>query len=350
MDEDVLDTPRDGLYIPSALLMMGMGILAYYMENPLIFVGGFFITLGLAGLKLYRGSGTTLFRGQNDLNDLEKEDPAFLTAHSKLKMYEMAVSEKVLINNDTSIYTVDLPSPRDTLGIKPGQQIGVRIEWDTKVAGGAGIAIKHFYPIQIRPGSFDIVVRHNRTPLNLQYKHNNVGGSEDMVGRYLDGMKVNQHIKVIGPIGKPYYSHNMVKELLMVCRDTGIQAMLPIINEIIYTPEDLTWINLIWETETADAAFVHDDLAEIARIYPRIKIRHIITGPGHDSEETPASTHEGRLGYSFGSPISDKHVAELHDPQLEYDESLVIVSGKNPDDSLHLSTEAGKTGLRAIVV
>ncbi|KAG5370073.1 hypothetical protein CKK34_0129 [Yarrowia sp. E02] len=335
MDEDVLDTPRDGIYIPSALLMMGMGILAYYLENPLIFVGGVFITLGLAGLKLYRGSGTTLFRGQNDLNDMEKDDPAFLTAHSKLKMYEMAVSEKVLLTRDTSIYTVDLPSPRDTLNIKPGQQIGVRIEWDTKIAGGAGVAIKHFYPIQIRPGSFDIVVRHNRTPLNLQYKHNNVGGSEDMVGRYLDGMKVNQHIKVIGPIGKPYYSHNMVKELLMVYH---------------LHPEDLTWINLIWETDTAEDAFVHDDLAEIARVYPRIKIRHVITGSGQDTEETPASKYEGRLGYSFGSPISEKHVEELHNTSFEYDESLVIVSGMNPDDSLHLSTGAGKTGLRAIVV
>lgn len=123
MDEDVLDTPRDGIYIPSALLIMGMGILAYYLENPLIFVGGIFITLGLAGLKLYRGSGSTLFRGQNDLNDLEKEDPEFLTAHSKLKLYEMAVSEKVLINNDTSIYTIDLPSPETLWASSPASRL-----------------------------------------------------------------------------------------------------------------------------------------------------------------------------------------------------------------------------------
>lgn len=350
MDEDVLDTPRDGLYIPSAMLMAGMGILAYYMENPWVFIGGIFITLGLAGLKLFRGSATTLFRGQNDLNDVELDAPEFVSLHSKLKLHELSVSDRVLVNGDTSIYTVALPTERDVLGIRPGQQVGVRINWDTKVAGGSGSAIKHFYPIQVRPGSFDIVVRHNRTPLNLQYKHNNAGGSEDMVGRYLDGMKVHQHLKVVGPIGRPWYKKNMVKELNLVCRDTGIQAMLPIINDIIYTPEDLTWINLIWETDSVDAAFVNDDLAEIARVYPRINVRHVITGPGGDSDFSPASAHEGRLGYVFGQEFNEKHVAELHNDKFEYDQSLVVVSGKNPDDSLDLATEAGKTKLRAIVV
>lgn len=229
---DLLKQPLHGIYIPTALMLVGTAIIDYtYLPYILAF---------LAVLFTYR-----IYGAYNRRQSLDPE-----------KWRSLELIDSTVISRNSAIYSFELVRPTESLDIPVGHHVAVKMDND----------IRYYTPISSKSeqGYFDILVK--------SYANGNVS-------RQFASLKPGQTVKFRGPVGRFSYTANEVEEIGMVCGGSGITPILQVISEITTTPDDLTKISLIYANETENDILLKSELDELAQKYPNFSVAYTLTFP-----------------------------------------------------------------------
>lgn len=233
---------RDGVYIPSALLIFGTAIVKLEWLP-------YAIAIALA-LSLYKAWNTRA-RSVLDPNIFQK---------FKLK-------EKTVITHNVAIYRFQLPSPTSILGLPIGQHISIAA--DIKQANGSVKEIVRSYtPVSSdhQPGYFDLLIK--------SYPNGNIS-------KFVASLKIGDSIKIRGPKGAFVYNPNLVRAFGMIAGGTGITPMLQIIREVIRGRDagDTTEIDLIFANVNSEDILLKDELDKLALEDKRFRVHYVLNNP-----------------------------------------------------------------------
>lgn len=267
----LINTALHGVYIPAALLIVGVGIVKFeWLPHAIA------LAFVLAASKFWRGREKALINTN--------------------KYTEFALIDKVPVSRDTCIYRFALDQETDRLYVPPGQSI------DVIYHAGDADHVRAYNPIssELDEGHFELLVKHYP------------GGT---VTSHLYSLQKHQTIKVKGPYGKFDLQPNMVKHLGMIASGTGITPMLQIISAIIRDPHDTTRMSLIYANKTEEDILLKEDIDQIAEKYPYFRVHYVL--------EKPPKGWTGSTGY-----VTDDIIKEhLPSPSPE---TKILVSGSAP--------------------
>ncbi|KAL4987863.1 NADH-cytochrome b5 reductase 1 [Aspergillus falconensis] len=233
-----------GVYVPSALLVVGTFILKKEWVPVAVALAA-----GFVALKLAIGGNS---KPRKVLNPNEFQ-------HFVLK-------EKNDISHNVTIYRFALPRPTDILGLPIGQHISLAatIEGQPKV-------VRSYTPISSdnEAGYFDLLVK--------AYPQGNIS-------KYLTTLKVGDTMKVRGPKGAMVYTPNMCRHIGMIAGGTGITPMLQIIKAIIRNRprnggNDTTKVDLIFANVNPDDILLKDELDKLAAEDEGFRIYYVLNNP-----------------------------------------------------------------------
>lgn len=236
--KNILDEPLHGLYIPTALFVVGVAIMTYLSGEPKILLA--LVVLGmLVGARFYAAFQRRRSLYPDRWTSLELED-------------------QTLISKNTAIYRFKLKTPLETIEIPSGHHVQVRVFIDGKEE------IRNYNPISSRyeRGHLDLLVK--------SYK-------DGTVSKYFASMKPGETVDFRGPVGSLNYKPNTYKNIGMVCGGSGITPALQMLNDIITVPEDLTKLSLIYCNETENDILLKDELDDMAEKYPHFEVHYILS-------------------------------------------------------------------------
>jgi len=227
----------DGVYIPSALLIVGTAIVKIEWLPYAITVA-----LLLGGFKIYGAQPKAVLK------------PA--------AFQDFELKEKTVISHNVAIYRFALPKPNSILGLPIGQHISIAANIEGKEI------VRSYTPISgdHQPGYFDLLIK--------SYPTGNIS-------KYMASMTVGQTIKVRGPKGAMVYTPNMVRHFGMIAGGTGITPMLQIIRAIIRGREagDRTEVDLIFANVNKEDILLKEDLDELAAKDRGIRVHYVLNNP-----------------------------------------------------------------------
>ncbi len=262
-----LDTMRDGIVIPSGLILLGTAII-----KPIWLPYSSLLVALLVFFKFYRG------RTQTALNP---------TTYQKFELVE-----KTPISSNTALYRFALPSKNHILGLPIGQHITVACTIDDKEVA------RSYTPSSsdLDRGFFDLIIK--------SYPTGNVS-------RYIGEMQVHQTIKVKGPKGQMRYSPNMCSEIGMIAGGTGITPCLQIIRAILGNEEDKTRCSLIFANMSIDDILLREELDSLAAKYDNFKVHHVLNNPPEEWEGGVGFVTEDIIKERLPSPKGGKDIKIL---------------------------------------
>lgn len=263
---NVLDNPLHGIYIPSALLLAGIGVTTYQSgETRLLLV----LPLALVFL-LYRAYGAHQRR----------------VSIRPDKWSALELEDQTVVSKNTAIYRFKLKTSFETLDLSPGRHLVVKIPID-------GVDEIRFYtPISPRfaQGYFDLMVK---------------SYADGKVSKYFAGLRPGQTVDFKGPVGNFNYQANASNALGIVAGGSGITPVLQILNEVITVPEDLTKISLIYANETPNDILLKEELDEMAAKYPHFEVHYIVRHPGEKWEGAIGQVSEEMMRAYLPGPADD---------------------------------------------
>ncbi|KAF2184131.1 NADH-cytochrome b5 reductase 1 [Zopfia rhizophila CBS 207.26] len=228
-----------GVYIPSALLIVGIAIVKKEWLPYAVAVAAV-----LGGWKVY-SSGSRKILKPNDFQQFE-------------------LKEKTILSHNTAIYRFKLPRPTDILGLPIGQHISLA----ATLAGQPKEVVRSYTPISSDEdkGYFDLLIK--------SYPTGNIS-------KHVASLMVGQTMKVRGPKGAMVYTPNMVRHFGMIAGGTGITPMLQIIKAIIRGRElgDVTEVDLIFANVNSDDILLREDLDELAKKDSRFRVHYVLNNP-----------------------------------------------------------------------
>lgn len=227
----------DGLYIPSALLIVGTAIvkkewLPYAVTLALL----------LGAFKIYGAQPKTVLK-PDVLQDFE-------------------LKEKTVISHNVAIYRFGLPKPNSILGLPIGQHISISANIEGKDI------VRSYTPISgdHQPGHFDLLIK--------SYPTGNIS-------KLMASMTVGQTLRMKGPKGAMVYTPNMVRHFGMIAGGTGITPMLQIIKAIVRgrPTGDKTEVDLIFANVNKEDILLKEDLDEVAAKDSGIRVHYVLNNP-----------------------------------------------------------------------
>lgn len=239
-DHNVLNEPIHGIYIPSALFLVGIGIIVF-MSGETKYLTGIPILLALLGFRFYSAYSRRKSVYPNAWTALELED-------------------QILISKNSAIYRFKLKTSLETLKIPVGHHLAVKIPIEGKNE------IRYYTPITQRydTGHFDIIVK---------------SYTNGKVSKYFASLKPGQLVEFQGPVGRFNYATNSSKAIGMIAGGSGITPMLQVLSQIVTTPEDTTKVSLIYANETENDILLKDELDEMANKYPNFEVHYVLRTP-----------------------------------------------------------------------
>ncbi|GMG31729.1 unnamed protein product [Ambrosiozyma monospora] len=233
---DLLKTPLHGLYIPVALVLVGVSIMDYHLLPYTVAILAVFLT----GQFLYARS------------------KKFVLSADKFQKYELL--DKTIISRNSAIYRFALKNEDSRLNIPVGQHLACKV----RVADDE--LIRYYTPIsnQFDEGFFDILVK--------SYK-------DGKVSKKFASLTPGQFVEFKGPVGRISYQPNIAEEIIMIAGGSGITPMLQVIGAIITTPEDRTKVKLIYANETENDILLKDELDEFSGKYPGFDVEYVLNDP-----------------------------------------------------------------------
>lgn len=279
---ELLNTPLHGVYIPVALLLIGI-----YIVNPEWLIYGIPAVAALAAFKFWRGREKSLIH--------------------RNKFTEFSLLDKVPVSPNTAIYRFALEEETDSLYIPPGQHIEITLH-----AGDADYT-RAYNPIssELDQGHFELLIK--------DYPNG-------VVTQYLNSLQKHQTIKVKGPFGNFKYEPNMVKHLGLIASGTGISPMLQIVSAIIREPTDTTRISLIYANTGKFDILLKEDIDQIAEKYPYFRVHYVL-------EEAPENW-SGSVGY-----VTENIIKE-HLPAPSPDTKILVCGPEPMVTAMKKATEA----------
>ncbi|KAK7727784.1 NADH-cytochrome b5 reductase [Botryosphaeria dothidea] len=228
-----------GVYIPSALLIVGTAIVK---KEWLPFAVAIAALLG--GWKVY----------SNQARKVLKPD-AF---------QEFPLTEKTVLSHNTAIYRFALPRPTDILGLPIGQHISIA----ATLPGQPKEVVRSYTPISSDEdrGHVDLLIK--------AYPTGNIS-------KHVAGLSVGQTIKVKGPKGAMVYTPNLVRHFGMIAGGTGITPMLQIIKAINRgrAAGDKTEVDLIFANVNPEDILLKEDLDALAAKDPGFRVHYVLNNP-----------------------------------------------------------------------
>lgn len=227
----------DGVYIPSALLIVGTAIvkkewLPYAITLALL----------LGGFKIYGSRPKTVLK-PDVFQDFE-------------------LKEKTVISHNVAIYRFGLPKPNSILGLPIGQHVSIAANIEGKDI------VRSYTPISgdDQPGHFDLLIK--------SYPTGNIS-------KLMASMTVGQTLKMKGPKGAMVYTPNMVRHFGMIAGGTGITPMLQVIKAIARGRAigDKTEVDLIFANVNPEDILLKEDLDEVAAEDSRIRVHYVLNNP-----------------------------------------------------------------------
>lgn len=228
-----------GVYIPSALLIVGTAII-----NKAWVPFAVAIAALLGGWKVY----------SNQPRKVLKPDV----------FQEFELKEKTILSHNTAIYRFALPRPTDILGLPIGQHISIA----ATLPGQPKEVVRSYTPISsdLDLGRVDLLIK--------AYPTGNIS-------KYVAGLAIGEKIKVRGPKGAMVYTPNMVRHFGMIAGGTGITPMLQVIKAIHRgrAAGDRTQVDLIFANVNEDDILLREDLDALAAKDDGIRVHYVLNNP-----------------------------------------------------------------------
>jgi len=234
-----------GVYIPSALLVVGVAIVK---KEWLPYAAIVAVVLG--SWKVYSNKPRKVL------------DPK--------EFQEFELKEKTILSHNTAIYRLALPRPTDILGLPIGQHISLcaPIGPIDPATNKPKDIMRSYTPISgdEEKGYVDLLIK--------AYPTGNIS-------KHMASLMVGQTIKVRGPKGAMVYTPNMVKRFGMIAGGTGITPMLQIIKAIIRgrAAGDTTEVDLIFANVNEEDILLKEDLDTLAAKDSKFRVHYVLNNP-----------------------------------------------------------------------
>ncbi|KAL9019099.1 MAG: hypothetical protein Q9185_003641 [Variospora sp. 1 TL-2023] len=257
-----------GLYIPSALLLVGVAI-AKKEWLPFAVV----IAALLGGYKFY----------SNQSRKILKPDA----------YQAFPLKEKTVLSHNVAIYRFSLPRPNDILGLPIGQHMSVA----AAIEGQPTEVVRSYTPISSdeNPGYVDLLIK--------SYPTGNIS-------KHVSKLNIGDTLKIKGPKGAMVYTPGMVRRFGMIAGGTGITPMLQIILAIIRGRprnggKDTTEIDLIFANVNFEDILLKDDLDTLAKEDEGFRVHYVLNNP--------PEKWDGGVGFCTPQMIKEKLPAPAKD-------------------------------------
>ncbi|KAF2438508.1 oxidoreductase, FAD-binding family protein [Karstenula rhodostoma CBS 690.94] len=226
-----------GVYIPSALLIVGTAIVK---KEWLPFAAALAVVLG--AWKAYGNVPRKVLKPN--------------------EFQEFPLKEKTILSHNTAIYRLALPRQTDILGLPIGQHISLA----ATIAGKE--VVRSYTPISSDEdhGYIDLLIK--------SYPTGNIS-------KHVASLAVGQTIKVRGPKGAMVYTPNLVRHFGMIAGGTGITPMLQIIKAILRgrAAGDKTEVDLIFANVNPEDILLKEDIDAIAAKDPKFRVHYVLNNP-----------------------------------------------------------------------
>ncbi|KAF2113942.1 NADH-cytochrome b5 reductase 1 [Lophiotrema nucula] len=265
-----------GVYIPSALLIVGIAIIKKEWLPYAVAVAAV-----LGGWKVY-SSGSRKILKPNEFQNFE-------------------LKEKTIITHNTAIYRFSLPRPTDILGLPIGQHISLA----ATIAGQPKEVLRSYTPISSDEdkGYFDLIIK--------SYPTGNIS-------KHVASLMVGQTMKVRGPKGAFQYTPNMVRHFGMIAGGTGITPMLQITKAIIRGREagDRTEVDLIFANVNPEDILLREDLDAQAAKDSKFRVHYVLNNPPENWDGGVGFVTADMIKSKFPGPAKDVKVLVCGPPPM----------------------------------
>ncbi|KAK3064368.1 NADH-cytochrome b5 reductase [Coniosporium uncinatum] len=233
-----------GVYIPSALLLVGTWILK---SEWLPFAA--LVAAALGGYKVFASQPKKVL--------------------NPTTFQSFPLKEKTVLSHNTAIYRFALPSSTSILGLPIGQHISLAATLPDPANNNAPKQVVRSYtPISgdHQPGFFDLLIK--------SYPQGNIS-------RHLSTLKIGDTMDVKGPKGAMVYTPNMIRHFGMIAGGTGITPMLQVVRAIIRGRKagDTTEVDLIFANVNEEDILLREDLDELARSDEHFRVHYVLNNP-----------------------------------------------------------------------
>ncbi|MCJ1223369.1 NADH-cytochrome b5 reductase [Toensbergia leucococca] len=242
MDNFLSQQYINGVYIPSGLLLVGVGIVKReWLPYAVV------VAVLLGAWKVYN----------NQVKKVLKPDA----------YQDFELKEKTVLSHNVAIYRFNLPNEKHILGLPIGQHISVAATID----GQPKEVVRSYTPISSdeNPGYFDLLIK--------SYPTGNIS-------KHMASLKIGQTLKVKGPKGAMVYSPGLVRHFGMIAGGTGITPMLQIIRAIIRGRprnggNDRTEVDLIFANVNHEDILLKEDLDALANEDEGFRVHYVLNNP-----------------------------------------------------------------------
>ncbi|KAF2732618.1 ferredoxin reductase-like protein [Polyplosphaeria fusca] len=266
----------NGVYIPSALLVVGVAIIkSEWLPYAVV------LAAVLGGWKVYANTSRKVLK-PNEFQEFE-------------------LKEKTIITHNTAIYRFKLPNPTDILGLPIGQHISLAATID----GQPKEVVRSYTPISSDEdkGYFDLIIK--------SYPTGNIS-------KYVASLGVGQTMKVRGPKGAFVYTPNMVKHFGMIAGGTGITPMLQVVKAIIRgrAAGDRTEVDLLFANVNPEDILLKEDLDKLAKEDSKFRVHYVLNNPPEKWDGGVGFVTADMIKSKFPAPASDTKVLICGPPPM----------------------------------
>ncbi|CAF0931809.1 unnamed protein product [Brachionus calyciflorus] len=236
-------------------------------------------------------------------------------------VYSVKIIGREVLNHDTILFRLELPSEKHILGTKSGQHFLI-------IATINGEKISRKYTpttLEDQQGFFEFIIKIYRPCEKFPD-----GGK---LGPYLENLNIDDYMDIQGPIGRCTYLHNglfeykheksspliskKVNKIGFVAGGSGITPFLQIIKTICHDKSDDTKVSLIFANNTEDDIITRKELEELQLNNPdKFKIWYTVTKSIYPD-------------WNYSEGFVNEEIIKKHLPAPESD-VLVMVCGPKP--------------------
>jgi len=260
----------NGVYIPSALLVLGVAIVRKeYVPYAIV------LAALVGGIKMYASGG--------------------LSSRKVLKpdvFQDFPLINILKTSHNVAIYRFGLPRPTDIIGLPIGQHMSLA----ATPKGAEKEVVRSYTPISSDEdkGFFELMIK--------AYPQGNISA-------HMTTLKVGDTMKVRGPKGAMVYTPNMCKRIGMIAGGTGITPMLQIISAINRgRATDTTKVDLIFANVNPDDILLKEKLDDLDRKDPNFNVYYVLNNP--------PEKWNGGVGFVTADMIKEKLPAPASDMKI----------------------------------
>jgi len=261
----------NGVYIPSALLIVGIAIVKLEWLPYAVVLASL-----VGGYKIFNNQARKILKP-----DLFQEFP---------------LTEKTVTSHNVAIYRFSLPRKTDILGLPIGQHMSLA----ATPKGAEKEVVRSYTPISSDEdlGYFDLMIK--------AYPQGNISA-------HMATLQIGDTMKVRGPKGAMVYTPNMCRHLGMIAGGTGITPMLQVVRAIIRGRprnggKDTTQVDLIFANVNPEDILLKEDLDKLVKEDEGFRVHYVLNNPPEN--------WNGGVGFVTGDMIKAKLPAPASDMKI----------------------------------